>query len=167
MSLTSSNLSETSRKLLWNACMAVCTSPFTFMTYILILPLSFWEQYFRETMWNTTSWAVVSGQKMSQSSVRTATPKGGPVSPEGNQERNKDWPKAEVHDKGVIPVSPDFTSSHRNCFSVNLVICKHIVPTTIPLLQNSYILASPPSPLERFLGATWDTISRAYVLISP
>ena len=33
--------------------------------------------------------------------VRTATPKGGPVSPEGKKQ--KDWPRAEVYIKGVIP----------------------------------------------------------------
>ena len=46
--------------------------------------------------------------------VRTATPKGAgrgggrAVSPEGTQQRNKDWSEAEVHIKGGIPVSPEF-----------------------------------------------------------
>ena len=36
------------------------------------------------------------------------TPKAGPMSPEGTQERNKeDWPTAEVPIKAVIPGSPD------------------------------------------------------------
>ena len=48
-------------------------------------------------------------QKILWSSVRIATPKGGPVSPEGTQERTKeDCPTAEVHIKEVIPLSPDF-----------------------------------------------------------
>ena len=47
---------------------------------------------------------------MSLSSARTATPKGGLVSPEEPEERNKDWPTAEVQLKGVIPGSPDLYS---------------------------------------------------------
>ena len=65
----------------------------------------------------------------------TATPKGGPVSPEGTQERNRDWPAAEVHIKGVIPEAQTLLSSLRNGFSVNRVIRKSFVPTTFPLLQ--------------------------------
>ena len=45
---------------------------------------------------------------MSWSSVNAVTPKGGLVSPEGTQERNKeDWRPVEVPIKGVIPLSPD------------------------------------------------------------
>ena len=59
-------------------------------------------------------------QKMSQSSVKTVTPKGGLVSPEGTWERTKeDWPSAEVHIQGVIPVSLDL-----NIFPGKLVFCK-------------------------------------------
>ena len=91
---------------------------------------------------------LVDKRKYVMLSVRTATPKGGPVSLEGTQERNKDWPRVEVHIKGVIPVSPDFQSPHRNWFSVNLVIYKSFVPTTFPLLQKltnpSFPTASPP-----------------------
>jgi len=46
---------------------------------------------------------------MPWSSVSAATPKGEPVSPEGTQERNKEyWTRPEVHIKGVIPLTPDF-----------------------------------------------------------
>jgi len=38
-------------------------------------------------------------------SVRIATPK---VGPEATKERKKDWPSAEVHIKGMIPLSPEF-----------------------------------------------------------
>ena len=42
------------------------------------------------------------------SSVNAVTPKGELVSPEGTQERNKEyWPTTEVPIEGMSPVSPD------------------------------------------------------------
>ena len=46
--MTSSNLHRTSSKLLWNVFLAVCTSPFTFITHILrLFPPASLEQNFR------------------------------------------------------------------------------------------------------------------------
>ena len=39
-------------------------------------------------------------------------------------------------------------------FSVNLVFCKSLVPTTFPLLQKLIYPSSPLTSLERFLSAT-------------
>ena len=80
--------------------------PLTFMTYILIFLLSSLGGNIR----NTAFWAVVSGQNKGCRGDNNP-PKGGPLSPEGTQERNKDdLPTAEVHIKGVIPISPDIYS---------------------------------------------------------
>ena len=81
-----------------------CLSPFTFMTYILIFPLSSLGQYFRAISWAMVKWT----KQWRLPSVRRATSKGGLGSPEGTQERSKeDWPTAEVHFKGGNPGSPD------------------------------------------------------------
>ena len=86
--------------------------PFTFISYILIFPLSSLEQYFGQLL----GCMQLSGQKISQS----ATPKGELVSPEGTQKRNKEyWPIAEVHNKGVVPIRPDLY-----IFPQKLVFCK-------------------------------------------
>ena len=142
--MTSSNLHESSSKLLH------ASHPSTLGLISWYFPLFSLGWYFR-AVWNSVSQAVVGWikQKMSRSSVRTATPKGQPLSSEGAQERNKDWPTAEVHIQGVIPVSPDFHIFPQKLvfyksFSVNLVIGKPFVPTTFPLLQE---LIYPSSPL--------------------
>ena len=123
--------------------MAACTSRFTFKTFILILPAFFFGIAPKYCLLGCS---LVTKQKMKWPSVRTATPKGGPVSPEGTQERNKeDWPTAEVYIKGGTPVSPDiyiFPQKLVFSFSVNLVFYKSSVPTTLPLQQK--LIYSPP-----------------------
>ena len=56
--MTSSNLQKTSIDLLQNACLVAWTSPFTKIAYILTLPPTPLERYFR-AIWNAVSQAAV------------------------------------------------------------------------------------------------------------
>ena len=111
---------------------------------------------------------------MSRSPLRTATPKGGPMSRweqplprvgpwaprELRKETKKTGPQLRVTSEEGFPWIQTFTSSPRNWFSVNLfsaklVFDKSFVPTTCPLLQK-LLYPSFPSRLLR-------AISRGYL----
>ena len=146
------HLHETSSKLLWHVLMAAWTSPFTFVTYISIFPLSSLGWYFR-AVWNTASWAIVkwTKQRMSQSSVSAATP------------RVSWWALRELR-KETKNTGPDSWGAYQRreslpletgwipltwCiqFSVNLLF-----PLPSLCCKNSYILAPPSSPQSSFSG---------------
>ena len=98
-------------------------------------PLPSLVQYFR-AIWNVASWAVVSGQnKRCHGHLRQQ-----PLSREGQwalrelrEETKNSGPQLRCTSKEWLQEAHISISSHRNWFSVNLVICKSFIPTTFLL----------------------------------
>ena len=101
-----------------------------------ILPLSSLGHHFR-AVWNTASWAVVKWTKVVMVTYEWSHLEGWAGESWGNSGKKEYWSVAEVHSKGVIPVSPQ-----------KLVFCTSFVPSTSPLLQKLIYPSFPHHLLE-------------------